>query len=104
MADIQIQQPTVWYMSRRFWGSAVALAPVAMGLAGMQSDWLKANQDKVIDAIMLVVSGVGSLVALYGSLKAKGPMTLTRQPHDSKLGTLPSVPAEVQAALAKANA
>lgn len=78
-----------WYLSRGVWGSIFAI----LGQVGPLNQWLtahgyanvfdSANVDATIAAIGNVVSAVSTIVALYGRVKATGPVTLTAANADA---------------------
>ncbi len=58
-----------WWQSKTIWGGAIAVASGALGLFGIDVD--AATQDVVVQNILMITSGIGGLLAIYGRLKAE---------------------------------
>lgn len=57
-----------WYQSKSVWGGIVALLAVLLGAFGYSIG--DGDQSALIDSLSVIGGAVGSLVAIYGRVKA----------------------------------
>lgn len=81
-----MQMQASWFLkSKRFWGIAITAASAVLPAVGPFLGWeVSAAQIAAVGEAggSLIQAGfgfIGVTLALFGSAKAKGPMTLTRQ-------------------------
>ena len=59
----------VWWQSKAIWGSIVSFAAIALG-AILHKNVSAADQQAIVDVIMSLISGAGTVVAIYGRVVA----------------------------------
>jgi len=65
---LNMNESKKWYQSKSVWGGMVSLLAVLLGVFGYSIGG--GDQSSLVDALTLLGGAVGSIVAIYGRVKA----------------------------------
>ncbi len=66
----------VWWQSRAIWGALIVIVAQGLRLAGIELG--EAEQQQLVDAALNIVTALGAALAIYGRVRARKAVTLTK--------------------------